>query len=476
MNRFVEAFVEEENITYTENGAETFRSSMNECLDLFFKIGAIRREDSERVVNIFKKAYNQNPELAVRILLWARDVREGAGERRVFRIISKWLGENHPEHLLRIIPKISELGRFDDLLELLEVNNNKVNFAVLETYATALREGNALAAKWAPREGKKFAHRLMGYLRLTAKEYRKMLSTLTNVVETPMCENKWGDINYSHVPSVAMTRYTQAFRRHDNIRFSNYLDSVRTGKVNPDTGYIEKINTGAVYPYDVLKPSVDAVTADTMWKNLPNYVPVGVSFLPMVDVSASMEMNVGHNLRAMDVSISLGLYLAERNKSVFKDLFVTFSTNPTLVKVEGNTVRERLDFMEHADWGGSTDLMKALDLVLDMAVRHRVPQEDMPTHFIVLSDMEFDPYRNDSPRKGIGNAIKKMFQEKGYAAPQIIWWNIASRNDQVPVKANDEGMSLVSGFSPTIMKNLVSGRMTPESVMLDTVGKDRYAH
>lgn len=476
-NAFVNAAVDTATTTLTENGDKTFSTSLNAVVDLFFQAGAMRAQSASRVETVFSAAYKENPDLAVRTALWARDVREGAGERKVFRTILKWLGKYQPAHVERILAKIPALGRWDDVLELLDKNvNPNLQVTALDFYAQALMSGDGLAAKWAPREkaDRLVAARLRGVIGFGAKEYRKLIAGLSKTVEQQMCAKDWTGIVYDHVPSVASARYAKAFGRHDNTRYVQYLEAVRGGKVSEVTGKVAKINTGAVYPYDVIKHGVTDLTADTMWQNLPDFVPEGLSFMPIVDVSGSMMTSVGGSTSAYDVALSLGMYLSERNKSAFKDLFITFSTNPQFQRITGATIRDRYNSMDSNNWAMSTDLDKAMNLILDTAVTNRVPQADMPSTLLILSDMEFNG--GYGSKTSVAERTETAFRNAGYKLPNIVWWNIVSRHGSTPVRSDESGMALVSGFSPSIMMSLLGGEMTPEKIMLKTIMKDRYTH
>jgi len=482
MNTFVNAARNVGTTTRTENGDVTFSSSLNMCVDLFFQGGAIRTAEEERIESLFSAAFYENPELAMRIMLYLRDVREGQGERRVFRTILKYLEKYDVDYLLRILHLVPVLGRWDDLFEVM--NNEKSARAVLGLYAEALRNGDGLAAKWAPREkqNRRLAARLKNFLGMNWTQYRKLIVEASNTVEQKMCAKQWDQINYSHVPSVASARYAKAFRRNDEARYQAYLEAVRTKTVDPSTGKVAKINTSAVYPYDVIKPSVDDVTADTMWNELPDFVPEGMSFMPIVDVSGSMSCAAAGNttganyVTCMDVAVSLGIYLAERNKSVFKNHGITFSTHPAFFEIPGGTIRQKVKYVISRNWDMTTNLDAAMRLILETAIKNRVPQEDMPNTLIVLSDMEFDSGGYCDRHSSVADRTKARFSEAGYKMPNIVWWNIQSRNGSTPVRSNEHGMALVSGFSPSIMTSLLGGDMTPENIMLKAVMKDRYAH
>jgi hypothetical protein len=298
-----------------------------------------------------------------------------------------------------------------------------------------------------------------------------MLAELSSTVEQLMCANEFDKINYSHVPSKAMSDYMKAFGKRDGERFTSFIESVKKGDV--------KINAGAVYPYDIVKNlkygSSDG--ADVQWDALPNYLENNnEQFLPVVDVSGSMECPAGNNpnVTCMDVAISLGLYISERNEGAFKDSFITFSNRPSLQVLKGS-LSERYKQLARADWGMSTNIEKVFTTILNSATSNNVPQSEMPTMVLILSDMEFNQGTSGNWNKSAQEIFESKFAEAGYKMPKIVYWNIQSRNNNFPVQFNKEGVSLVSGFSPSLLINLLSGEdLTPLSMMLKIVNSDRY--
>ena len=342
----------------------------------------------------------------------------------------------------------------------------------------ALKNGNALAAKWMPRpnvtnrEKKRQASALRKFLKLTPATYRKMLAELSATVEQLMCGNDFDKINYSHVPSKAMSDYMRAFGKKDGERFSTYIESVNKGDV--------KINASSVYPYDIVKNlkfgSSDG--ADAQWNALPNYLENNnEQFLPVVDVSGSMCCPAGNNpnVSCMDVAISLGLYISERNVGAFKDSFITFSERPQLQVLKGS-LSERYNQLERADWDMSTNVEKVFSTILQSAVTNNVPESEMPTMIIILSDMEFNQGTRNNWNKTAQNTFESKYAEAGYKMPKIIYWNINARNDNFPVQFNKEGVGLVSGFSPSLLTSVLSGKdLTPLSMMMEVIGSERYS-
>jgi hypothetical protein len=462
--------------TVTENGMSTSSTTLSATLDLFFVIGAIRKqvktlEGQSRLLAKFEAARNEDALITRKLLFWARDIRGGAGEREAFRVLLRYSAKNYPQDVIDNIDLIAEYGRWDDVFCLF---NTPIEGEAIALIIRNLEAKNGLLAKWLPRLGgkvsdnKKFiANRVRTTMGLTPKEYRKMLVELTNVVETPMCAGEFDKINYEHVPSLAMSRYSKAFQTRDNERFGAYKSALSSGDA--------KVNASAIYPYDVTKTLVygDSALAVEQWKALPNFLEgSNERVLPVCDVSGSMSTTIGGNTTALEVCISLGLYISERNEGPFKDAFVTFSSRPELQFLSGD-LKSRYRQLSRAEWGMSTDLEATFDLILNQAIKHKVVESEMPTCILIMSDMEFNA-ATELSHSAI-DMIKNKYEESGYEMPKVVFWNMVSRHDNFPVGADENGTALVSGFSPSILKTVLSGNaMNPVQIMLDTLNVSRY--
>jgi len=476
MTTFVNAVVNQS--ARTENGMKARQSTANALTDLFFKIGAMR---GQNVIPAWTAAKVQDPLLAFRIALWTRDVRGGAGERKLFRDILVDLATSDPYHCVSLSRKIPELGRWDDFLVLFGTPCEEYAFACI---GQALEDGEGLCAKWMPRQGEA-AVKLRKYLGWTPKFYRKRLVELTKVVETQMCAKDWDNINFNHVPSVASGRYKKAFSRHTE-KYKEWTAALVSK--DPEVAKTVKVNAGAVYPYDVLKgvspygyhasynqSNLDHIRAQ--WDALPNFVG-NANILPLVDVSGSMTSKAGgyqskSTVTCLDVSVSLGLYLAEKNTGKFKDTFLTFSALPELLHLRGN-ILDKVKQMVTSKWDMNTNLHLAIRKILETAVAGNVPKEEMPAILLILSDMQFDQCAryDDSAME----MIARKYAEAGYTMPNIVFWNL-NAHDNVPAKFDDKGVALVSGFSPAIVKGVLAADLddfTPEAIMLKTIMSERY--
>ena len=460
----------------TSNGAVTHKSTLNACLDLFFIAGASRRMEEKEILRLFTLAFNEDKNTALKILFWARDIRWGAGERRFFRIIWKFLMQQHSEVVEQLAKYVSEYGRWDDLFVEDYFINNQVKPNVwnniVEIISTTLSEGivngtewnsSGLLAKWMPRKwlvASKFRNALM----LSAKEYRQMIVSLSKTVEQDMSANRWENIEFSKVPSQALNKYKKAWHLHLEEEFNAFLEKVNKWE--------EKLNGATLFPYQVYQNYDQWVKDDLVkaqWDNLPDYWAEG-DILPVVDVSGSMTSGYGSNLRPIDISISLGVYLAERIKGRFNNHFISFSWRPTLHTLNGNIIEKFLQVQDSGE-DMSTNLVGVFDELLKVSLRDNLSQEDLPKMLLIISDMEF----NYCWRLPNFETIKKKFEEAWYVLPHLVFWNVNGRSDNVPVQENEQFVSLVSGASPSLIKGLLSWKITtPYDTMMSIVNSDRY--
>jgi hypothetical protein len=421
-------------------------------------------------------------------LFYARDVRGGQGERDVFNASLSWLAEHRSEIVLINLDNIVKYGRWSDLITLMDTT---IEAEVISFWAMSIKSKDGLACKWAPREKsthRKVASKLRQELGMTPKQYRKWLSAHTSVVETQMCAKDWDEINFSSVPSRAMKIYKSAFERNSKS-FKPWLDLLVKGDV--------KVNSKTLYPYEIVRDVSRSITADqaslleAMWNHLPDYFEGSTrSVLPIIDVSGSMETPAGgygsnSTATCMDVAVGLGMYCAERTQGSFKNKFITFHERPTLVSIPETDFLSRVSAVKSAPWGGTTNFQSVFDLILKSAIRNKLSQNDLPEIVLCISDMEFDSADrvisswelNGRMQSTNFEAIAEKFEKAGYKVPNLVFWNVQSRSDtNVPVKTSDNGVALVSGFSPSIMKAVLGAKeFTPMHLVLDTLNSERYA-
>lgn len=456
----------------TANGDAAHATTWNSNLDLFGRAGSLRR-DQAAVLKLFKAALAEDEEVAIRVALWVRDVRGGAGERETFRTILRFLGDARPEVAQQVAVKVAEVGRWDDLLVLL---GTKAEESALREIAQGLYSGNGLCAKWMPRKGQ-VAVKLRSAFGMSPKQYRKLLVSLTNVVETQMCAKEWENIDFGKLPSLAAARYQKAFERNAGTQYQKYVTALEKGEA--------KINASAIFPHDVVQAAFNGndTVATAQWEQLPNYFDVDHQerVLPMVDVSGSMVTPInggrfgGSGVTCMQAAIALGIYCAERNVGAFKDYFMTFTSRPTLQRIPtGVSLQSRVKSIT-GHVGYDTNFDRAYRMILDTAICRKVPQEEMPTMLLVLSDMQFNQGYSYVHTATAHERLTKAFADAGYEIPKLVYWNLNASYGNNPITIHDSGAAVVSGFSPALLKPVLGAKQfDPYAVMMEAVMSDRY--
>ncbi len=478
----------EANKTYTENGAVTYRSTESHVLDLFATIGALRSADENDILMRFVQAYAEDPDLAMKTLFFARDIRGGLGERRVFKVILNYLAATEPQSVKKNIANVAEYGRYDDLLALMGTPCEKeaiayIGDALRADLAALEADGNVtLLAKWLPsvntsnKDAVKAAKKIAKGIGMTDAEYRKALSALRaqiKIIENNL-RTKDYSFDYEKQPSKALYKYRQAFIRNDEDR---YLEFIHKAQSDPSV-----MHTGTLTPADVIAPMVEdyygrrtfteneRIAMDTTWNALENYAGAE-NALVVVDGSGSMYS--GGNPSPAAVAQSLGIYFAERNTGAFHNHFITFSNSPRLVEIKGRDIVEKVRYCMSFNECSNTDIEKTFMLILRTAVANKLTQKDMPEIIYIISDMEFDWCAGNSSMTNFENA-KKIFEESGYRLPKIVFWNVNSRNVQQPVKMNEQGVVLVSGNSPQIFSMIKENNLDPYNFMMSVLSSQRY--
>ena len=481
---FSEAMKEEAKWARTENGAVALNTTGDSCLDLFGTIGSMRTADEHRIKTVFDCAYKENALFATKIAFYARDIREGLGERRAFRTIIRHMAIHHPEAIRPNLDLIGVYGRYDDLYSLIDTPLEADMWSAMKSQfdedVSNLHNGNAvsLLAKWiktadaSSEQTRKLGiltARKLGYPVYNFKRIVRALRKRIGVVETLMSSGRWYEIKYSEVPSRAMLIYRKSFMKHDAYRFTEFVGKAVKGE--------EKINSSTLYPYDLIEKMLVPFsfgikfrgndTVEAQWRQLPNYVEPGTNAIVIADTSGSMYG------RPLFTAVGLAVYFAERNVGAYHNMWMSFSSNPKIQLLRGDTLEQKLNNLDTKAWGNNTDLKAAFNLVLDVAKTHEVSAEEMVKSIIVISDMEIDYCGNREWT--FYEKMQEKFRKHGYEIPNIIFWNVNSRNDIFHADSKRKGVQLCSGQSTTVFKQMLSCvGMTPVQAMEKVINSERY--
>ena len=493
------------NVSTTENGATGYKTTGSKLVDMNFKISSYRDRSEDEIISDFKQAYQENPELAMKWLFYVRDIRKGLGERRLFRVIIKYMLSTYTFHNLDLLfSLIVEYGRWDDTIYLLGISDSLDSFILssikgqlqLDLEAMKKHDSVSLLAKWLPSENtssqatRTLAKRIIKGIGSTPREYRKILSSLrkySNVVEVKMSSNNWDKIDYFSVPSKANLIYRDAFMRHDPDGRSAYLEAVASGA--------STINASTLYPHEIIRRyrylQYEDKSLELLWNNLPNISGELKNTIVVADGSSSMLTRIGKsNVQAIDVCYGLAIYFAERCQAEFKNQYITFSNHPKLVDLSSaNCLFDKIKIAKSHTDINNTNIEAVFNLILSTAVRNQMKQEDLPKNILILSDMEFDAATDSGygfdydtwtiyqlPKLTIKlfEDIKIRYEERGYKLPRLIFWNICGRTDTIPLTKNELGVSLISGFSTNVMQMIMSDAMDPYQALVEILNSSRY--
>ena len=493
------SYIQQNNTVRNTKGGLYYSTTYNANLDLF--AGVSRNQDEPTILVKFDEALAENETLALANLLLLLDVRGGKGERRLFKTCYKFLCQKRKDLALKILPLIPELGRWDYVLEGIGTPIQDETLALIkeQLYLDRHSPTPSLLAKWLPSHrshGKNnpLAKEIYTYLRIDERQYRKILKEIRDklrLIENNLTNRDY-DIDFERVPTKAMLKYRKAFQRNCLDDYSSYLEAVASGD--------KKINTNGLYCYEIVqkifKGASDELSVsllDNMWNNQKDFLKGNESnILVMADTSGSMTWD--DNIPLAN-SIGLAIYTAERNHGYFHDYFLTFSDEPRLQKVQGSNIYNKVENIDSIV--ANTDIDKAFKLILEAGVEQDLPQSEMPSHIIIISDMEFDagcyctgkytydsetiplwpddPYNYISkPREAKTNLSgwRDAFKDEGYTLPKVIFWNVATRTHGLPATKYDNDIAMVSGFSPFILENILEPeKITPEKIMLETLSK-----
>lgn len=472
----------ETNVAYTTNGAKMYATTKSSLLDLFGQIGAMRTRTENDIIKAFDKALVEDELLSTKMLFHTRDCRGGLGERNTFRICLRHLANVKPEIVRKNLQYIPFFGRWDDILELFDTSLKYDALELIQDQLVSDMNGEhpSLCAKWMPsvntssRKSRETARMMAKYYDISEKDYRKILATLRKrirIIEREMSARNWSGIDYESVPSQAGILYRKAFLKNDNLRYAEYLESLKKGE--------KKVNASVLFPYEIVRKvqeafyhSADDILFDAMWKALPDYIgDTEENAICVVDTSGSMSG------LPIQVAISLGLYCAERLKGAFHNHFITFSAQPTLQEVKGTTLIQKVRNMNSAHWDMNTNLEAVFNLILRTAVKNQLPQSDLPTRLFIISDMQFDEAMGN--RNNVNDyffaTMKEKFTKAGYEMPNVVFWNVNAVNEAMPITVDERGVQLVSGCSPSTFKSVLANKyVSAYDLMLEVLNQERY--
>lgn len=503
MNKLVQVMKDNENkrdnLSVTENGTIGYKSTHNPLVDLNFKVSELRNVDEDFIISEFKKALEFDRYHTLLWLFYLRDIKEGCGERRAFRVISKYLLDSEDYDMLNLLEFIPTYGRWDDLTTLYNTKAYNSQRKVVDIIVRQLRDDLAnmtqnkevsLLGKWMPsintssETTKKLAREFAREIGISHKKYRHYLSKLREyikVVERDLSSNNVSGIDYSKVPAKANLKYAKTFIRKDyDRRLSYIIDCISNGT--------SKMNISGLSPYEIvggLRMHKFGVSDDN--ELIANYIwdkmisegyknDIGLdNCLCVLDGSGSMRTKIPNtSYTAMDVARGLSIYFAQTMKGPFHNIIMEFSRNTRWIDISEckNLVHTCLFLDMYCEWT-TTNMYGVFKTLLKAAIDHNIPSTDMPKQILIVSDMEFDMVDNNI--SNLFDAIAREYHYHGYELPKLIFWNVLSRTYTIPkIDEGDNGLVLLSGFNQNAGKIAASDKKDPFDALIDVLESDRY--
>ena len=406
---------------------------------------------------------------------------------------------------------------------LIQYSIKLINEQLKNDYANLISNSNdiSLAAKWAPREKSKFgwlfdllsidyfkqyintADNDTRYKKAVLKckmEYRKILSLLNKKLDTlqiKQCGKKWSSIDFNTVTSISLIKQKKAFLNikkdgkerypddSDRIKcaenFNNHVQLAIKGGVEMKgkrvgMGDFTKEAISLMYSFNC---DTEIELLNSQWRDNSRQNDALGNMIAMVDVSGSMDGD------PMNVAIALGIRIAE--KSLLGKRVMTFSSNPKWVNLEKyDDFFSQVKVIKQAEWGMNTNFYAALDRILDAIIQNKMDPVDVQNMvLVILSDMQMDAGDN-CDKQTLYDSMKTKYENAGirvhgkpYKPPHILFWNLRS-TDGFPSLANQQNVSMMSGFSPVLLNTFCQQGLdalqscTPWSVLEQMLSNERY--
>ena len=465
-------------------------------LSLFFK--AMRGIDDTLLYQYLEKSSCEDLVDTFVLVFQTRDCRGGKGERELGRKMFKWLFLNRDSDFEKVFQLIPEYGRWDDYLELfpnfltetLSENQKLIQKKIVKMYADKLKEDIKLmsdgkpvsiCAKWCPTENDsddkkyKLVKTICDEMRITPRQYRKEfvgpLRSYIKIVEKFMCSGQWDQIEFEKVPSCAIKKLKKAFEKHVPYEFNKWKIELKNG--------ITTVKAKQLHPYEIVREIRTKGYADEVckaqWEVLENEVLKLGTFensVVVVDTSGSM---MSSKCLPLDNSCALGMIISNAVSGEFHNNVITFNNEPEFVLLNDGDIESRFNQIRNIAWGGSTNIQKTFDIILEKCKMTRLTNEQMPKRIYIISDMQFNEVEGIGSKKTNFEQIDKKYKESNYTRPQIVFWNVNGNSIDFPVTVDDNGTCLISGSSPTILKSILRAENFDSiSIMRETLDDERY--
>ncbi len=477
--------------TLTENGAISNSSTGDLLLNQFSKAATFVGRDEKDVFADMSQIWGENPSLAFSFVLYLRmitrktkgffeseSVQMGQGVRDESFKRLKWIAKYHPTEFNKNMWLIPVVGTWKDLWSE-SLINVIARDQVYELVAKGIQDPymKDLVAKYLPRikSGSNttndrhkslnvWARGLCKYLGWNEKQYRVFKSTgKAHDFQRKISGKLFDEISWKEIPGKALFNITQSRGRKDQKTFlerhnleTSYLKWLETQPTAKFTGYV----------YELFKKTqtnmslAQKLTIDKQFDGLlalakQNSGGIKENVWCALDTSGSMESRVVGDISALDICVSLGIFFSSLNEGAFKDHVIMFDSTSRKLKLSGTFTDKAMQVP--SDSMGSTNFQSVIDEIVRIKISNpNIPIEDFPTTLLICSDMSFNNSGSDSNY----NVAMQKLSDVGLPKMKIIWWFVTGRAADFPSTIDDEGVTIIGGFDPSVVSLIIGGEQT----------------
>lgn len=489
------------NTVLSANGALEYDTTGSALVDFNARVTEFRNAEASVITDAARKAFEENPVKFVKLIFQIGDIREGRGERHTFNVCMDWLVANHPSVAGEVIALIPEYTRWDYLVRLtvsedeviaknatkLVVKQFEADRAVIQNAKDGESVAISLLAKWMPslqtkkEQDKEVVRHLLRTLHMQEREYRKTLSQMRsylNIIEKSLTLKDYDTIDMEKMSAKQQLRYSSCLERVMAKQRHDYIQAVLRGE--------KKMNTTILNPLEIVHEYIKNnrnfqgteynEDMEAIWSLIPDTTSGNGNTLVIRDGSGSMTASIGAGSKAtmLEAASAMAIYCAEHMQGAFHNMFITFSSHPEIVDLSDcPSLSDKLNRLVRFNDCSNTDLEATFDLVLDIAVKNGLSQEEIPSYLMILSDMEFDAARrayshydwkrhqfvdDGCSRDMLFDIIRKKWQTAGYDMPTLVFWQLNGKRTIFPEIDAKNGIIFLSGFSTSELELVMAGK------------------
>lgn len=452
--------------------------NVNEVEKFIDNIVYFRNATEEEIIENFRRIFYSGTSYSIKLLFFIRDKVNGLGERRVFRVLLNYLGNEHPKYIENNLTLIPKYGRWDDLYSLF---NTKVEDAVIDLFRNQIQidinsNKPSTLGKWlksentSSKESRSFGNKTRRLLGYSPKEYGRLLSSLRrkiDIVETNISRREYSKINYENLTELNIKKYKKAFLKNDKADYEKFKLE------NPKKAFIFKSleNIISIIRETLNNPGINSIE-DMYLKNLEYLIDKNIKDLNTFEDTLIINGIEGELIqnknRYFDILISTILLYNKLNLNSFKNYYMSFKNNPKFNKLTSTDYIGSIKSMSKNNINYNMDLNSALDLLLFTSIKKNLKPEAIPKSIMFIYNKSEDMSFNNL------KFISEKWINSGFEMPKIKLWNLKDLSSKFSISYKDS-VVIISGYNKYIWKYILESREIKNSnIIIDKFNNIQY--